>query len=105
MRALEAPASAREVAFGVLPIESSLSGPVNETHDLLYESPLSINGETILPIRHCLVGPAVVAAYEEPGRGASDATGNAAGEQRPAPRGVGRVVGAPGVDQGALLSW
>jgi prephenate dehydratase len=48
--------SAREVAFGVLPIESSLSGPVNETHDLLYESPLSITGETILPIRHCLVG-------------------------------------------------
>jgi prephenate dehydratase len=47
-----------EVAFGVLPIESSLAGPVNETHDLLYESPLSITGETVLPIRHCLVGPA-----------------------------------------------
>ena len=47
-----------EVAFGVLPIESSLTGPVNETHDLLYESPLSITGETVLRIRHCLVGPA-----------------------------------------------
>lgn len=46
-----------EVAFGVLPIESSLTGPVNETHDLLYESPLSITGETVLAIRHCLVGP------------------------------------------------
>src|SRR3954449_725270 len=46
-----------EVAFGVLPIESSLVGPVNETHDLLYESALSITGETVLPIRHCLVGP------------------------------------------------
>src|ERR671937_1324696 len=45
-----------EVAFGVLPIESSLSGPVNETHDLLYDSPLSITAETVLPIRHCLVG-------------------------------------------------
>jgi chorismate mutase/prephenate dehydratase len=45
-----------EVAFGVLPIESSLSGPVNETHDLLYDSSLSITGETVLPIRHCLVG-------------------------------------------------
>lgn len=44
------------VDFGVLPIESSLSGPVNETHDLLYGSPLSITGETVLPIRHCLVG-------------------------------------------------
>jgi prephenate dehydratase len=44
------------VTFGVLPIESSLSGPVNETHDLLYGSPLSITAETVLPIRHCLVG-------------------------------------------------
>jgi prephenate dehydratase len=44
------------VEFGVLPIESSLSGPVPETHDLLYESPLSIASETILQIRHCLVG-------------------------------------------------
>ncbi len=52
------------VDFGVLPIESSLSGPVNETHDLLYESPLSITDETVLPIRHCLVGPADVALEE-----------------------------------------
>ena len=50
----------REVAFGVLPIESSLTGPVNETHDLLYDSPLSITGEAVLPIRHCLVGPELV---------------------------------------------
>ena len=28
--------------YGVLPIESSLVGPVNETHDLLYDSALSI---------------------------------------------------------------
>lgn len=48
------------VQFGVLPIESSLSGPVNETHDLLYGSPLSITSETVLPIRHCLVGVADV---------------------------------------------
>jgi prephenate dehydratase len=52
--------SEREVEFGVLPIESSLSGPVNETHDLLYDSSLSITGETILAIRHCLVGPVTV---------------------------------------------
>jgi prephenate dehydratase len=44
------------VAFGVLPIESSLSGPVAETHDLLYGSPLAITSEAVLPIRHCLVG-------------------------------------------------
>jgi prephenate dehydratase len=49
-------AAAGTVDFGVLPIESSLTGPVNETHDLLYRSPLSITGETILRIRHCLVG-------------------------------------------------
>jgi prephenate dehydratase len=54
-------ASEGSVAFGVLPIESSLTGPVAETHDLLYESPLSINAEAILPIRHCLVGPAEIA--------------------------------------------
>jgi len=53
----EAAASGR-VAFGVLPIESSLAGPVTETHDLLYDSPLAITAETVLPIRHCLVGPA-----------------------------------------------
>jgi prephenate dehydratase len=52
------------VEFGVLPIESSLSGPVAETHDLLYDSPLSITGETVLPIRHCLVGPAQVPLEE-----------------------------------------
>jgi len=49
-------AVAARVDFGVLPIESSLVGPVNETHDLLHELPLSIVGETVLRIRHCLVG-------------------------------------------------
>ena len=44
------------VDFGVLPIESSVSGPVAETHDLLHESPLSITREAVLPVRHCLVG-------------------------------------------------
>jgi prephenate dehydratase len=57
-------ASAGDVSFGVLPIESSLTGPVAETHDLLYDSPLSITAETILPIRHCLVGPTEIAIEE-----------------------------------------
>jgi len=52
------------VSFGVLPIESSLSGPVAETHDLLYGSSLAITGETVLPIRHCLVGVAPVPLEE-----------------------------------------
>ena len=45
----------REVAYGVLPIESSLVGPIAETHDLLWDSPLSIVAETAIPIRHLLV--------------------------------------------------
>jgi prephenate dehydratase len=49
-----------DASFGVLPIESSLVGAVAETHDLLYERALSIVGETILPIRHCLAAPALV---------------------------------------------
>jgi prephenate dehydratase len=42
---------------GVLPIESSLSGPVPETHDLLYEYPISIIAEAVLPITHALLAP------------------------------------------------
>ncbi len=53
-----------DVEFGVLPIESSLSGPVAETHDLLYESPLAICGEAVLPIRHSLVAPGEVPIEE-----------------------------------------
>jgi prephenate dehydratase len=49
------------VAFGVLPIESSLAGPVAETHDLLFDSPLSIVAETSIPIRHHLVARAGLA--------------------------------------------
>jgi prephenate dehydratase len=50
----------RDVDAGVLPIESSLVGPVPETHDLLYESPLSIVAEVVIPVNHCVVGPAEV---------------------------------------------
>ena len=35
-------ATEAEVTIGVLPIESSLIGPIAETHDLLYGSALSI---------------------------------------------------------------
>jgi prephenate dehydratase len=54
---VEAAGEAR-VDLGVLPIESSLAGPIAETHDLLYEAPLSIVREATLPIRHCVVGVA-----------------------------------------------
>jgi prephenate dehydratase len=49
-------ATAAEVTLGVLPIESSLVGPIAETHDLLYGSALSIIREATLPIRHCVLG-------------------------------------------------
>jgi len=49
-----------EAAHGVLPIESSLAAAVSETHDLLYERDLSIVAEAVLPIHHCLAGPARV---------------------------------------------
>jgi prephenate dehydratase len=52
---VEATAAAK-AEIGVLPIESSLVGPIAETHDLLYRSSLSIVREATLPIRHCLVG-------------------------------------------------
>jgi prephenate dehydratase len=62
--AVAAAAAEGTIDFGVLPIESSLSGPVAETHDLLYVSSLAITGETVLPIRHCLVGTSAVRMEE-----------------------------------------
>src|SRR4051794_116440 len=53
-----------DVQFGVLPIESSLSGPVAETHDLLQVSPVSIASETVLRVSHCLLGPELVPLEE-----------------------------------------
>jgi prephenate dehydratase len=46
----------RCIDAGVLPMESSLVGSVAETHDLLFDSPLSIIGQIVLPIEHCLAG-------------------------------------------------
>jgi prephenate dehydratase len=45
-----------EAAYGVLPIENSLAGPIPETYDLLAHAPLAIVAETVLPVPHCLVG-------------------------------------------------
>jgi prephenate dehydratase len=57
-------ALAAEVQLGVLPIENSLHGPVAETHDLLYEAPLSIVSEVTLPIVHCLLAKAPIQPTE-----------------------------------------
>jgi len=42
--------------FGVVPVENSLEGSVNETYDLLLESSLRVSGEMNLRVVHCLVG-------------------------------------------------
>jgi prephenate dehydratase len=57
-------AVAAEVSLGVLPIENSLHGAVAETHDLLYEAPLSIVSEVTLPIVHCLVAKTPIQVSE-----------------------------------------
>ncbi|CAB4690073.1 MAG: hypothetical protein F2663_03195 [Actinobacteria bacterium] len=60
---VEQTASAK-TALGVLPIENSLHGPVAETHDLLYDAPLSIVAEVTLPIVHCVVAKSPIAIGE-----------------------------------------
>ncbi|MDA9558139.1 prephenate dehydratase [Vibrio sp.] len=41
--------------YGVLPIENTSSGSINEVYDLLQHTTLSIIGELTLPIEHCLL--------------------------------------------------
>jgi prephenate dehydratase len=50
---------------GILPIENVLEGSVTTTLDLLiHETDLRIAGETVIPIRHYLVGRAGLALHE-----------------------------------------
>jgi chorismate mutase/prephenate dehydratase len=44
------------VRFGVVPAENSLEGTINQTYDLLLQSPLQISGEVKIKISHCLLG-------------------------------------------------
>jgi len=44
------------VSFGVVPAENSLEGTINQTYDLLLQSPLQISGEIKIRINHCLLG-------------------------------------------------
>jgi chorismate mutase / prephenate dehydratase len=41
---------------GVLPVENSIEGSVTLANDLLLDSDLTVIGEILLPIRHCLIG-------------------------------------------------
>lgn len=45
-----------EAEFGLLPVENSLAGSVLAAFDVLAGRKLRIVGETIRPIRHCLLG-------------------------------------------------
>jgi len=44
-----------ETPYGVVPIENSIEGSVNQTYDLFLEYPLKIWGEIVLRICHCLI--------------------------------------------------
>ncbi len=44
-----------DASFAVVPIENTRSGDIGETIDLLHEFDCKIIGETILPIRQCLI--------------------------------------------------
>ncbi|MCR4424982.1 MAG: prephenate dehydratase [Firmicutes bacterium] len=40
---------------GLIPIENSLAGSINESYDLLVRNNLQVYGEVILPVNHCLL--------------------------------------------------
>lgn len=41
--------------YGVVPIENSIEGSVNETYDLLLSTGLKVSGEIYLKVSHCLI--------------------------------------------------
>ena len=45
----------QEVPVGVVPIENSLEGSVNQTYDLFLTHNLKVSGEVIIRISHCLI--------------------------------------------------
>lgn len=46
---------ADELDYGVLPIENTTAGSINDTYDLLNRGNLSIVGEEVVQVQHCLV--------------------------------------------------
>lgn len=44
-----------EVNYGVVPVENSIEGSVNQVYDLFMEYDLKVCGEIILKIEHCLI--------------------------------------------------
>lgn len=44
-----------EVAYAVVPVENSIEGSVTQVNDLLLDHDLTIVGEVIVPVKHCLM--------------------------------------------------
>jgi prephenate dehydratase len=44
-----------KIEFGVVPVENSQAGSINDTYDLLLAYPLNIFAEVILKVSHCLM--------------------------------------------------
>ena len=45
-----------DVGYAFLPVENTTAGSINQTYDLLRQTALSIVGEEVLHVRHCLLG-------------------------------------------------
>jgi chorismate mutase / prephenate dehydratase len=45
----------KEVAAGVVPVENSLEGSINQNYDLFFRYDLKVCGEVIVKIAHCLI--------------------------------------------------
>jgi chorismate mutase / prephenate dehydratase len=44
-----------EIMFGVVPVENSLEGSINQNYDLFLKYNLKVRGEVIVKIEHCLI--------------------------------------------------
>jgi prephenate dehydratase len=50
--------------FGIVPVENSYEGSINETYDLLASTTSKVCGETQVRVRHCLIGKSGTGADE-----------------------------------------
>lgn len=55
LAAVFAAVESEEATAGIVPVENSYAGSINETYDLLLTSPLLIVGELTHPVNHCLL--------------------------------------------------